>query len=73
MTQFIMDCLYKWSRMAWMASRALGLGISEVGPHFLGGPGGRLADLLLSSPYSLWLPVLVTLGARQKVSECPSL
>ena len=56
-----------------MASRALGLGISEVGPHFLGGPGGRLADLLLSSPYSLWLPVLVTLGARQKVSECPSL
>ena len=56
-----------------MASRVLGLGIYEEGPHFLGGPEGSLADLLLPCLILSSYKCSVTLSARQKFSGCPSL
>lgn len=55
-----------------MASRVLDLVIYEVVPHFLGGPGERLAGLFLLFPYSLWLPVLSDLRCKAD-GKCPSL
>lgn len=55
-----------------MASVVLGLVIYEVVPHFFGGPGERLAGLLVLFPYSLWLPVLSDLRCKAE-GKRPSL
>ena len=51
-------CKLPWGRLPWMASMVLG------GPSFFRSPGGTLADLLLLSPYLLWLPVFSDLGCK---------